>query len=160
MINYLSLACVYPRDPHVLGVLRVTLERYICSWTSAKQKGLLTCKEKLKFDGVSETWPIFRIEMTGILIKYGLIQLFSLASGGGPGVTPPYLYFQSSCMVEVLMMAVNNSPLRWLMHEGDKTVWTCGHGSRLNMIVRLNWIPLGYFMARKVGRLSLSLVDC
>ena len=89
--NYLSLARVYPGLPPVVGMLRVMLEIYLSSWTSAKQKGLLTCEEKIIFDGVSESWPVFRIDMTGILIKYGLLQLFSLASVGGPGVTPPHL---------------------------------------------------------------------
>ena len=57
--------------------------------------------------------------MTGILIKYGLIQLFSLASVGGSGVTPPHLYFHSAWLGAVLKTAVNNLPLRWPMHEGN-----------------------------------------
>ena len=68
---------------------RVTLEEYLSSWTSTKQKGTLTCDEKITFDGVSEIYPVFRIEMTGILIKYGLLKFFSLTSVGGSGAIPP-----------------------------------------------------------------------
>ena len=37
-----------------------------------KQTGILTCEEKITFDDISESWPVFRTEMTGILIKHGL----------------------------------------------------------------------------------------
>ena len=37
-------------------------------------------------------------------------------------------------------------------------VWTCCPSSKLNMRVRLNWIPSGIFMGIKLGRLSLSPV--
>ena len=72
-------------------MLRVTLERFLSSCTYAKQNGVLTCEERIKFDGVSESWTVFCIEMKGILIKYGILKLFSLASVGGSGVTPPQL---------------------------------------------------------------------
>ena len=68
----LSLAHVHPGLPEIMGLTRTQLERYHYSWTSAKQKGLFTCDEKVSFDGSSESWPTFRIELTGILIKYGL----------------------------------------------------------------------------------------
>ena len=90
--KYLSLARVYPGLPPVAIMIRVTLERYLSSWTSAKKKIILTCEEKITFDGVSESFPVFRIEMTGILIKHGLLQLFSLASVECLGVTPPPNY--------------------------------------------------------------------
>ena len=92
----------------MLGMLRVMIEGYLSSWTSANQKGIFTCEEKKAFVGASESWPVFLIEMTGILIKYGLIQLFSFALVGGCGNTPPHLYFQSFWLGEVLNMAVNN----------------------------------------------------
>ena len=57
----------------MVGMLRVTLEGYLYYWTSMKQMGILTCEEKIKFDGASESWPIFRIEMKGIVIKHGLV---------------------------------------------------------------------------------------
>ena len=47
------------------------------------QSGTLTSEEKIVFDGSPESWPVFRIELTGILIKRGLLELFNLASGGG-----------------------------------------------------------------------------
>ena len=44
--------------------------------------------------------------------------------------------------------------------KGIKMVWTCGPGSKLNMRVRINCIPSGVSMERKLGRLSLSPVGC
>ena len=82
--------------------------------------GILTCEEKITFNGVSDSWPILRIEMTGILIKHGIFQLFSLASVGGSGVTPPQIYFHSYWLGVVLKILVNKSSLRWKMHEGNK----------------------------------------
>ena len=66
MKNYLRLACVYPVLPLALGMLRFTLEGYLSSWTSAKKMGIPTCEENITFYGVSESWPVFRIEITGI----------------------------------------------------------------------------------------------
>ena len=82
--------------------------------------GILTCEGKITFDGASESWPVFRIYMAGILIKYGLSKLLSFAYVGGSGVTPPHLYFQSAWLGAVLNMAVNNSSLRWTINEGNK----------------------------------------
>ena len=97
-----------PRDTPVVVMFIVTLEKCFSSWTSDNQKGILTCEEKIKFDGFSESLTVFRIEITGILIKYGLLQLFYLASVGGSGVTPPHLYFQSAWLGVEFNMAVNN----------------------------------------------------
>ena len=58
--------------------------------------------------------------MTDILIKYGLQWLLSYMLPGASGVLPPHWYFQSSWLGAVLKMAVNNSPLRWPMHEVEK----------------------------------------
>ena len=118
--NYISLSRVYPGLPHVAVILIVALEVYIYSWTSAKQMGVLTCEENIKFDGASESWPVFRIEMTGILIKHGILQLLSLASVGGSGFITPDLYFHFSWLVAVLKMSVNNLLLRWPVHQGNK----------------------------------------
>ena len=80
--------------------------------------------------------------MTGILIKYGLIQFFPFVSVGGFGVTPPHLYFHLAWLGEVLKTAVNNSPLRWLMHEGNNDgvdLWSWlkvkyGSATKLNLL--------------------------
>ena len=104
------------------GMIRVMLEGYLSSWKSMKHMGILTCEEKIKFDGASGSWPVFRIEMTCILIKHGLLQLMSLASIGCSGVTPPYLYFKSVWLGEVRNMAVNNLLIRWTINEGNKDV--------------------------------------
>ena len=71
--NYLILARGYPGIQPVADLQRAMIEQYLSSWTSAKQKGLLACEEKIIFDGNSESWPVFRIEITGILISYGLL---------------------------------------------------------------------------------------
>ena len=43
--------------------------------------------------------------------------------------------------------------------KGRKTVWTCGYELILNMRVRIIWIHLDDYIWRKLGRLSLRLVD-
>ena len=80
--KYLSLARVYPAPPPVVGVLRVMLEGYLSSWTSAKHMGIPTYEEKITFDGASESWNFFRIDMTGIRIKHGILRFLSFASVG------------------------------------------------------------------------------
>ena len=70
--KYLILARASPGILPVVGLQRVMLEQYLSYWTSAKQKGVLTSEEKIMFDGSSKIWPVFRIDITGILIKYGL----------------------------------------------------------------------------------------
>ena len=92
---YLSLACYHPGLPVITGLTRTQLERYLSSWTSAKQKGLFTCDEKISFDGSSERWPAFRIELTGILIKYGLWELQLCATTGTQAL--PERLFTSLC---------------------------------------------------------------
>ena len=44
---YLSLERVHPGLPEITGLTRTQLERYISSWTSAKQKGIFTCDKKI-----------------------------------------------------------------------------------------------------------------
>ena len=73
----------------MVGMLRVTIEGHLSSWTSTEQMGILTCEENITFDGASESWPVFRIEMTGILIKNGFLQMLYFSSVGGPSITPP-----------------------------------------------------------------------
>ena len=89
--KYPILARVYPGLTPVIGMFRVTLERCLSSWTSANQKGILTCKDNITFDCFSESWNVFHIETTGILITYSLLQLVSLVSVRGSGVTPSHL---------------------------------------------------------------------
>ena len=48
-LKKLSLACVYPEIPPLVGMPRDTLKRYLLFWTSANQKGILTCEEKIIF---------------------------------------------------------------------------------------------------------------
>ena len=153
--NYLRLACVYPVLPLALGMLRFTLEGYLSSWTSAKNMGIPTCEENITFYGVSESWPVFRIEITGILIKHGFLQLFSLASVGGSGVTPAHLYFQSSWLGAELIWRLITCCLVGRCMKGIKTVWTCGPGYKLYTRVQINWIPSGVSTGIKLGRLSL-----
>ena len=91
--KYLSLARVYPGIPPVVGMIRVTLEGYLYSWTSDKQNGILNFEDKITFGSVSESWPVFRIDMTGILIKRGLLQLIPITSFGGSVITLPTYIF-------------------------------------------------------------------
>ena len=75
--KYLNLARVYPGIPPIVDLQHVRLERYLSSWMSTKKRGILTSYEKIIFNGSSESWPVFLIEMIGILIEYGLQELLS-----------------------------------------------------------------------------------
>ena len=121
--------------------------------------GILTFELKITYDGVSESWPVFRIEMTGILIKKFLFQLFSLSSVGSSVVTPPPTYtliqpgWERYLIWRLITRRLGGQCMKLI-----KTVWNCGPGSKLDMLVRLNWIPSGVSMGRKLGRLNLSPV--
>ena len=56
--------------------------------TYVKYSGNITSEEKIVFDVSPDSWPFFRIEMPGILIQSGLLDLFNPASGGGDCNTP------------------------------------------------------------------------
>ena len=113
--SYLSLERVHLGLPEITGLTRTQLERYISSWMYAKQKGLFTCDEKISFDVIYESWHALRIELTGILIKYGLWEL-QLCETTGAQALPERLFFRSLWLGGVLKMAVNNFPLRWPMN--------------------------------------------
>ena len=81
-----SLRRVHPSLPDIRYVTRNRLERYLSLWSSAKQKGLFPCDEKVLFEGNYECWPGFRIELTGILIKHGLRELLLCARVGDPAL--------------------------------------------------------------------------
>ena len=87
------MAHVHLGLPDITGLTHTQIERYLSSWKYAKQKGLLTCEEKISFDGSSENWPAFRIELTGILIKYGIREPQIFATTGAQDL-PERLYFQ------------------------------------------------------------------
>ena len=152
--QYLSLERVYLGIPPIKGLSRTVLERYLSSWKSAKQKGLLTSEDKITFDGSSESWPIFSIELTDFLIKYGLWEILSFASQDSLAL-PELLYFQSIWLGGVLNMAVNNSPLRWPMHKG------VNDGVGLWLWIRIKYErlakldPLTIFYADKIRSLKL-----
>ena len=119
--QHLSLKSIHPRLPAIQDITRLQLDGYMSSWCYVKGKGLFPPVETIAFDGSSESWPEFRIELTGILIKHGFRELFFLAKADA-GDLPERLFFQSLWLGRVLCMVVNNCPLRWPMHEG----WTCG----------------------------------
>ena len=89
--KFLSLARAYPGLPSVVSMPRSTLEGYLSLWTYAKQIGILACEEKIVFDGDSEIWPVFRIEMIFILIQQVLLHFLSHVSIGYLGNTHPRL---------------------------------------------------------------------
>ena len=84
-----------------------------------KQPGILGCKKKIGFDGYPENWPVFCIELTGIFIQRGILELISPASGWGSSKMPPRQNFQSVCLGMDLKMVVNNLLLMCLIHEGN-----------------------------------------
>ena len=108
----LRLSRIYPGLPPVVDMPIVMIEGYPSLWDSVKNIGILTCEGKITFDGASERWPFFRIEVTIILIQRGLFKLLSLASMGDPGITPPHLYFQYKWIGVLLKSSWNNSFLR------------------------------------------------
>ena len=69
------------------------LDSYLLSWIFSKQKVLFSYDEKVAFDGNSDSWLAFRIELTGILIKNGLRELFLCAKVGALAL-PEQLFFQ------------------------------------------------------------------
>ena len=99
--------------------------------------GILTFKENILFDGSSESWLVFCIELTSILIQNDLLELFLPESGVAGGtftsVTPPHQFFQSVWLGKVLNMEVNNTLLRWTIKEGNM------YGIRL-----LSWLKFIY----------------
>ena len=86
---YISLTRAYPGLTPVVGMLRVMIEGYLSSWKFGDKIEILTCEERISIEGASESWPIFRIYITGIIIKHVIFQLISLASVGGYSNTPP-----------------------------------------------------------------------
>ena len=113
---------------------------------------------KIDFDGASESWPIFCIEMTGILIKYGLLQFLSLASVRGKSITPipTHLYFQSVWLEAVLKLALNISLLRWPMHEGDKYGVNLWSWLKVRYESAANLDPLRQFYGDNIRLLKLK----
>ena len=103
----LRLRRIHPSLPGIRDVTRLQLDSYLLSWSYAKQKSLFPCDEKVAFDGNSEIWTAFRIELTGILIKHGLQELFLCAKAGAPAM-PDQLFFQFMWLGRVLCIVVNN----------------------------------------------------
>ena len=140
--QYLSLNSINPSLPAIQDVTRLQLDGYMSSWSSVKGKGLFPPVETITFDGSSESWPGFRIELTGILIKHGFQELFFLAKADA-GDLPERQLFQSLWLGRVLCMAVNNCPLLWPMHEGG----TCG-------VDLLLWMKVKYDSEAKIDPLN------
>ena len=90
--QYLSLRHVNPSLLDIRDVTHTQLERYLSSWSSANQKGLFPCDEKVSFDGNYDIWPGFRIKLTVILIKHGIWELLFCARVGAPAL-PERLFF-------------------------------------------------------------------
>ena len=86
---------------------------------------------------------MFRIELIGILIKYGIRELLLCARVGVPAL-PEHLLFQSMWLGVVLNIVVNNCPLRWPMHEGDK-----------DGVALLLWMKIKYKSAAKLDPLRI-----
>ena len=86
--EYPTVVQYYLGPPSAVDLDRVLLEIYLFSWSSANLSGILTCEENIAFDGSPESWPVFRIELTGIIIQLRLLQLFPPASSGGVGNIP------------------------------------------------------------------------
>ena len=99
--EYLILRRVHPILPDIRALTRTQLERYLVSWSSAKQEGPFTCDQRVSFDGNSESWPGLHIKVTGILIKHGLQKLLVCATVDSLAM-PECLFFQSMWMGGVL----------------------------------------------------------
>ena len=82
-----------------------------------------------------------------ILIKHGLQELFLCAKVDAPALTE-HLFFQSMWLGSILCIAVNNFPLRWLMHEGEK----CG-------VALLLWMKIKYESEAKIDTLKQFYQD-
>ena len=124
--KYLTLSKSYPKLPHVGILCKEFMEEHLSSWESVKMIWIIACEENISFDGSPESWTVFCIESTGVLIKRDLLKLLSSTTGltGVPfrGDTPPYQFFQSIYLGKVLQMSVNNTTLCWPMLEGNMNV--------------------------------------
>ena len=98
---------------------RIYLERYLSFWESVKTTVILTCEEKIVFYCYPESWPVFRLEPTVILIQCGLLELFSPYSSvvGGTFTVfmPPHQFFQLFWIWKVLKIVLNNILLSWTL---------------------------------------------
>ena len=141
--DYLSLRRIHPSLSDIRELTLTQLERYLSPWSSAKQKGLFPCDEKVSFDGNSESWPGFCIELTGILINHGLRELLYFASVSA-SAPPERLFFQSMWLGGMLKIAVNNFPLMWPMHEVDN-----------DGVALLLWMKIKYESAAKLDTLRI-----
>ena len=137
--KYFTLDQSYPGLLSMVYLDDVSLELYMSSWAYLKQTRILTCDQKIAFDGYPDSWPVFRIELTGIIIQRGLFQLYSPTSSKIDGKTPPHENFQSVWMEMVLKMTVNNLSLRWPMHEGN-----------MDGILLQAWLKVRYEIAAKL----------
>ena len=97
----------------------------------------------------------FCIEITGILINYCLQELHSYSFPDGSGVLPSHLYFQSSWLGAVPKTSVNNSPLRWPMHEGEKDGVDLWLWHNVNYESAAISDPLSIYYAEKIMSLNL-----
>ena len=140
--QYLPLRSFHPSLQAIKDFTRLQLDGYLSSWISVKGKGLFPCVETIAFDGSSESWPAFRIELTGVLIKHGLRELFFCAKAYAEAL-PGHLFFRSMWLGWVLCMAVNNCPLWWPMHEGGE----CG-------VALLLWMKVEYESEAKIDPLN------
>ena len=91
------------------------MDLYLYSCNSAKSAGILTCEEDIVFDVPPEKYPIFYVELNGILMKCGLLSVLSTTSGAGGGATPTKLFIQEIWLGKVLQLVANNMTLWWKM---------------------------------------------
>ena len=80
---------------------RDSLDQYLNSWDCAKKQGILTCGEDSAFYGTPGSWAIFCIELSGALMKHGLLSTISTQSGAGSGEPLPQMYFQLIGLIRV-----------------------------------------------------------
>ena len=104
------------------------MEQYLYSCNSAKSAGILTYEEDIVFDGYPEIWPIFHVELNGVLMEFGLLSVLSTTSGAGGGATHTKLFFQEIWLGKVLQLTVNNTTLQLPMGKGviyGISLWGC-----------------------------------
>ena len=92
--KYLTVPQDYPGLLYVVDIYRVFLGICLSSWASAKHNCILTCEGNIAFDFSPESWPVFHIELTGIIIQCGLLQLFSPTPSGDGGNLPLHHNYQ------------------------------------------------------------------
>ena len=126
--KYIVVAETYTNLNKMDKLERNLMEQYLYSCNSEKSAGILTSEEDIVLDGYPERWPIFHLELNGVLTKFGLWSVTFNKSGAGGGTTHTKLFFQEIWIGRFLKLTANKTTLQWPMGKGviyGISLWGC-----------------------------------